>query len=122
MTYDVRMLCGERVVLWRGVRWRRDEDAVGEEEEGGDEEEVEGVAEGHGGGGVGEDAVARAHLSPARQNGVRRWPRGVLFLFSSVFPSLTIPFDRRVPFDRLHPTCPPALPSPTLGFPRPTPC
>lgn len=58
MTYDVRMLCGERVVLWRGVRWRRDEDAVGEEEEGGDEEEVEGVAEGHGGGGVGEDACS----------------------------------------------------------------
>lgn len=38
------MLCRERVVFWRAVRGRRDEDAVGEEEEGGDEEEIEGVA------------------------------------------------------------------------------
>lgn len=48
MAYDVRMLCGERVVLWRGVLWGGDEDAVRKEEEGGDEEEIEGVAEGHG--------------------------------------------------------------------------
>lgn len=49
MAYDVRMLCGERVVRWRrGVPWSRDEDAVSKEEEGRDEEEIEGVAEGHG--------------------------------------------------------------------------
>lgn len=48
VAYDVRMLCGERVVFWRGVLWGGDEDAVSKVEEGGDEEEVEGVAEGHG--------------------------------------------------------------------------
>lgn len=51
VTYHVRMLCRERVVFWRAVRGRRDEDAVGEEEEGGDEEEIEGVAE-----------IGRAHV------------------------------------------------------------
>lgn len=45
VAYDVRMLCGERAVLWRGVLWGRDEDAVSQEEEGGNEEEIEGVAE-----------------------------------------------------------------------------